>query len=66
MSDGGKGSAPRPYSVDTEIFFSNFERIFGKKKNDSHNNGSAGNNREEESNESGKGTGSNADTVSSS
>lgn len=31
MSDGGKGSAPRPFSVDSEIFSSNFDRIFGKK-----------------------------------
>jgi hypothetical protein len=32
MSDGGKGSAPRPYSVSQETFGNNFDRIFGKKK----------------------------------
>ena len=32
MSDGGKGSSPRPYSVDQETFASNWDRIFGKKK----------------------------------
>jgi hypothetical protein len=31
MSDGGKGSAPRPLSVDNETFNRNFEAIFGKK-----------------------------------
>ena len=30
MSDGGKGSAPRPYSVDQKTFASNWDRIFGK------------------------------------
>jgi hypothetical protein len=30
MSDGGKGSAPRPIP-DREKFEENFERIFGKK-----------------------------------
>ena len=33
MSDGGKGSKPRPFSVDKETFDNNFDRIFGKKKN---------------------------------
>ena len=33
MSDGGKGSKPRPFSVDQETFENNFDRIFGKKKN---------------------------------
>lgn len=28
MSDGGKGSAPRPYSVDQAIFASNWDRTF--------------------------------------
>ena len=32
MSDGGKGSAPRPYSVDQKTFDSNWDAIFGKKK----------------------------------
>lgn len=32
MSDGGKGSNPRPYSVPKEVFDNNFDRIFGKKK----------------------------------
>jgi hypothetical protein len=33
MSDGGKGSKPRPFSVDKETFDNNFDKIFGKKKN---------------------------------
>ena len=32
MSDGGKGSAPRPKSVDANTFASNWELAFGKKK----------------------------------
>ena len=32
MSDGGKGSAPRPYSVDHNTFANNWELAFGKKK----------------------------------
>lgn len=35
MSDGGKGSAPRPYSVDQKTFDNNWDRIFGKKKEQS-------------------------------
>lgn len=31
MSDGGKGSAPRPYSVDQKTFDNNWDRIFGKR-----------------------------------
>jgi hypothetical protein len=31
MSDGGKGSKPRPYSVSAETFNSNWDRIFLKK-----------------------------------
>ena len=31
MSDGGKGSAPRPKSVDSETFSNNWDAIFGKK-----------------------------------
>lgn len=31
-SDGGKGSAPRPFSVDQDSFADNWERTFGKKK----------------------------------
>ncbi len=30
-SDGGKGSAPRPFSVDQSSFADNWERTFGKK-----------------------------------
>ncbi len=30
MSDGGKGSKPRPFSVDRKSFEENWERIFGK------------------------------------
>ena len=32
MSDGGKGSTPRPFSVDQKTFDSNWDAIFGKKK----------------------------------
>lgn len=31
MSDNGKGSAPRPFSVDDDTFTSNHERTFGKR-----------------------------------
>ncbi len=31
----GKGSAPRPYSVDQKTFEDNFNRIFGKKHENS-------------------------------
>lgn len=31
MSDGGKGSRPRPFSVDAETYASNWDRIFGRK-----------------------------------
>lgn len=31
MNDGGKGSSPRPFSVNDETFKQNFEAIFGKK-----------------------------------
>jgi len=31
MSDGGKSSAPRPFSVGHDIFAKQFEAIFGKK-----------------------------------
>ena len=32
MSDGGKGSSPRPYSVSQEKFSNNWDIIFGKNK----------------------------------
>ncbi len=32
MSDGGKGSAPRPFSVPRETFERNWEQIFQKKE----------------------------------
>lgn len=32
MSDGGKGSSPRPFSVTKEEFDNHWEVIFGKKK----------------------------------
>jgi hypothetical protein len=32
MSDGGKGSAPRPFSVDRETYENNWDRIFKKKE----------------------------------
>ena len=31
MSDGGKGSAPRPFTVTQDVFVSNWEKTFGKK-----------------------------------
>ena len=31
MSDGGKGSTPRPINVPVEQFNSNWDTIFGKK-----------------------------------
>lgn len=30
-SDGGKGSAPRPFGVNQDTFASNWDAIFGKK-----------------------------------
>lgn len=32
MSDGGKGSAPRPFSVDHKTFSDNWDVIFNKDK----------------------------------
>lgn len=32
MSDGGKGSAPRPFAVDHQTYEKNFESIFGMSK----------------------------------
>lgn len=32
MSEGGKGSRARPFSVPKEVFDNNFNLIFGKKK----------------------------------
>lgn len=32
MSDGGKGSRPRPYSVDRKTYENNWEAIFGDKQ----------------------------------
>lgn len=32
MGDGGKGSSPRPYSVDQKTFSDNWDAIFSKKK----------------------------------
>lgn len=32
MSDGGKGSTPRPYSVDQNTFANNWDAIFKKNK----------------------------------
>jgi hypothetical protein len=31
MSDGGKGSSPRPFSVTRDQFAENWQRIFGNK-----------------------------------
>jgi hypothetical protein len=33
MSDGGKGSSPRPYSIDQETMRQNWERTFKKQDN---------------------------------
>jgi len=38
MSDGGKGSAPRPFSVDRETFENNWDLIFKKKSDTISNN----------------------------
>jgi len=35
MSDGGKGSKPRPFSVDADTYDSNWDRIFKKSKDKS-------------------------------
>jgi Zn finger protein HypA/HybF involved in hydrogenase expression len=32
MNNGGKGSAPRPFSVDHNTFSNNWDAVFGKKK----------------------------------
>lgn len=32
MSDGGKGSAPRPFSVDQETYANNWDTIFKRKE----------------------------------
>ena len=32
MSDGGKGSRPRPFSVDQKTFDNNWDMIFNKNK----------------------------------
>ena len=32
MSDGGKGSSPRPFSVDQTTFDNNWDRLFNRKK----------------------------------
>lgn len=34
MSDGGKGSTPRPIDVDKETYDKNWDRIFKKKENE--------------------------------
>ena len=34
MSDGGKGSAPRPFSVSNEEYKNRWDAIFGRDKND--------------------------------
>lgn len=34
MTQNGKGDTPRPLSVPTEVYNSNWERIFGNKKKD--------------------------------
>jgi hypothetical protein len=33
MSDGGKGSSPRPFSVSQETYSSNWDKIFKKEDN---------------------------------
>ncbi len=33
MSDGGKGSKPRPFSVDQKTFDNNWDKIFKKENN---------------------------------
>lgn len=60
----GKGSAPRPFGVDAQTYANNFDAIFGKKKNDSLNNGNSGTNTKEESDKSSEGTCSDENPVS--
>lgn len=36
MPDGGKGSRPRPYSVDQKTFDNNWDAIFSKKNKEQH------------------------------
>lgn len=40
MNDGGKGSAPRPYSVNRKTFEENWDAIFGEGSNRSGDHGS--------------------------
>ena len=37
MGDGGKGSKPRPYSVNQEVFDNNWDNIFKKDKSKDKN-----------------------------
>ena len=32
MSDGGKGSSPRPFSISKEVYDNRWDAIFGKKE----------------------------------
>ena len=34
QSEAGKGSKPRPFSVDQKTYNDNWDKIFGKKNND--------------------------------
>jgi hypothetical protein len=36
MSDGGKGSKARPFTVPKEVFDQNWDKIFGNKKTKDH------------------------------
>ena len=52
MSDGGKGSAPRPYSVDQKTFSNNWDAIFGKRETKKEvRNDNAGTNTKESNSE---------------
>ena len=50
MAAGGKGHAPRPYSVTQEEYAARFEAIFGKKKG-SENESKQGNERQSSNSE---------------
>ena len=46
MSDGGKGSKPRPFSVANEDYANRWDAIFGKKDPDSETDKTTRNNEE--------------------
>ncbi len=45
MSDGGKGSKPRPIEIPREKFNDNWDKIFGKKVNNESSSGNTSDRR---------------------